>query len=72
MAANGEIAVQLLKAYYSTIDDSDALGAEMNQRDSVYSTCLGFFGSYNMQSEHVAHRIGRSVYLNWFGTVPVL
>jgi hypothetical protein len=68
-APDGKMAVQMLKADRPTIDTTDALGGDVNQRASAYSTCLAYFGSYKVQGESVVHQIDGSLFPNWSGTV---
>lgn len=67
--ADGKMAVQLVAADRHLISSDDALGGDPLQRADAYSTCLAYFGTYEMQGDSVIHRIEGSLFPNWSGTV---
>jgi Lipocalin-like domain len=67
--ADGKMAVQMLAADRPSIATDDALGGDLHQRGAAYSTCLAYFGSYEVQGDSVIHRVDGSLFPNWSGTV---
>jgi Lipocalin-like domain len=67
--ADGKMAVQMLAADRPSIATDDALGGDLHQRAAAYSTCLAYFGSYEVQGDSVIHRVDGSLFPNWSGTV---
>lgn len=63
------MAVQITAAGRPQIATSDALGGDVNDRAQAYSTCLAYFGAYEMQGETIVHHIESSLFPNWSGTV---
>jgi hypothetical protein len=61
----GRLAVQMTAANRPQVDTSDALGGDEQQRAEAYSTCLAYFGSYEVCGETVVHRIDESLFPNW-------
>lgn len=51
------------------ITSYDPLGGDEDQRAAAYSTCLAYFGSYEVQGNVIVHRIDASLFPNWTGTV---
>jgi hypothetical protein len=50
------------------IATDDALGGDPAQRAAAYSTCLAYFGTFEVQGDHVIHRIQGSLFPNWSAT----
>jgi hypothetical protein len=67
-ARDGKMAVQMVAADRPPVDGGDALGGDVNQRAAAYSTCLAYFGTYEVHGDTVIHRIESSLYPNWSGT----
>jgi len=65
------MAVQMLAANRPSIPTEDALGGDAEQRAAAYSTCLAYFGSYEVQGDSVTHRLEGSLFPNWSGTVQI-
>jgi hypothetical protein len=63
--ADGRMAVQMAAAARPSLDTADPLGGEVQARADAYSTCLAYFGSYELQDDKVVHRIEASLYPNW-------
>ena len=63
------MAVQMLAAGRPAIPTEDALGGDLHQRAAAYSTCLAYFGSYEVQGDQVIHRVEGSLFPDWSGTV---
>jgi len=66
--ADGRMAVQMVAANRPPLATDDPLGGDAQQRADAYSTCLAYFGSYEVQGDHVVHRIDASLFPNWSGT----
>jgi hypothetical protein len=64
----GAMAVQMTSANRSNIDSADPLGGDAAQRAAAYSSCLAYFGSYEVRGNEVIHTISSSLYPNWSGT----
>ena len=64
-----KMAVQMLAANRPPIDSGDALGGDVQQRATAYSTCLAYFGSYEVQGDDIIHRVDGSLFPNWSATV---
>src|ERR1700757_3320213 len=63
--ADGRMAVQMAAADRPTLDTADPLGGDVQARADAYSTCLAYFGSYELKGDTVIHRIEASLYPNW-------
>jgi lipocalin-like protein len=64
---NGHMIVQLAAANRPPLDTTDALGGDVQERADAYSSCLAYFGSYEVDGDTVIHRIDSSLYPNWSG-----
>jgi hypothetical protein len=67
--ADFNMAVQMVAAHRPPIATDDALGGDAGERAAAYSTCLAYFGSYEVRNDVVTHRIDASLFPNWSGTV---
>jgi hypothetical protein len=65
----GRMSVHMLASSRPQIAATDPLGGDDGQRAAAYSTCLAYFGSYEVQGDVVVHRIDASLFPNWTGTV---
>jgi hypothetical protein len=63
--AEGRMAVQMTAQRRPGLATSDALGGDAQERAAAYSTCLAYFGSYEVQGESVVHRVDASLFPNW-------
>jgi len=63
------MAVQMIAANRPVLPTQDELGGDPQQRAAAYSTCLAYFGSYEVQGDNVIHRIKGCLFPNWSGTV---
>jgi hypothetical protein len=68
---DGRMAVQMTASRRPGLPTSDPLGGDADSRAAAYSTCLAYFGSYEVQGESVIHRIDASLYPNWSGAEQV-
>jgi hypothetical protein len=64
---DGRMAVQMSAANRPMLPTDDPLGGDPQARAAAYSTCLAYFGSYELQGDTVVHRIDSSLYPNWSG-----
>src|SRR6266702_3559956 len=67
--SDGLMAVQMVAADRPTIATTDALGGDVEERANAYSTCLAYFGSYEVQGNSVVHRLDGSLFPNWTGSL---
>jgi hypothetical protein len=67
--ADRRMGVQMIAAHRGAISAQDALGGDPQERAAAYSTCLAYFGSYEVQGDEVIHRVEGSLFPNWSGTV---
>ena len=65
--ANGRMIVQLAAANRPQLDTTDALGGDVQARADAYSTCLAYFGTYEVDGDTVIHRVDSSLFPNWSG-----
>jgi hypothetical protein len=70
-AANGRMAVQMTAADRPRLDTGDPVGGDAQARADAYSTCLAYFGTYELRGEEVVHRIDMSLFPNWSGQEQV-
>lgn len=68
-AADLTMTVQMLVKNRPTIPTTDALGGTDDQRAAAYSTCLAYFGTYEVQADLIVHKVEGSLFPNWSGTV---
>jgi hypothetical protein len=64
----GSMAVQMASASRPNIDSTDPLGGDATERAAAYSSCLAYFGTYEVRGNEVIHTISVSLYPNWSGT----
>jgi hypothetical protein len=69
---DGHMAVQMTGAGRPKINSTDALGGSAEERAAAYSTCLAYFGTYEVhedaQGPVVIHNLEASLYPNWTGS----
>lgn len=68
-APDGSMAVQMTGAHRPAIRSENALGGDLHERAQAYSTCLAYFGAWEVQGDSVIHHIDASLYPNWSGTL---
>jgi len=68
-AEDGSMAVQMLAANRPTIPTTDPLGGDAEQRAAAYSTCLAYFGTWEVDGNNVIHRVEGCLFPNWSDTV---
>jgi hypothetical protein len=67
-AADGRMAVQMVAADRPLLGTNDALnGGTESQRASAYSSCLAYFGTFEVQDDHVVHHVEASLFPDWSG-----
>lgn len=70
-AEDGSMAVQMTAAHRPTIPTTDALGGDADQRAAAYSTCLAYFGTWEVDDGNVIHHVEASLFPNWSDTVQI-
>jgi hypothetical protein len=68
-ASDLRMAVQMMSTNRGAMATKDALGGDPAEQAKAYSTCLAYFGSYQVQGDDVVHRVEGSLFPNWSGTV---
>lgn len=68
-APDGNMAVQMLTTERPSINTDDPLGGSPKERADAYSTCLAYFGTYELRGQEVIHRVEASLFPNWSKTV---
>jgi Lipocalin-like domain len=63
--ANGRMAVQMTAADRPLLGTGDPLTGDIEKRATAYSSCLAYFGSYEVEGDHVVHRIEASLFPDW-------
>jgi hypothetical protein len=63
----GRMAVQMAAARRPGLATTDPLGGDVDARAAAYSSCLAYFGGYEVKDDKVIHRIDASLYPNWSG-----
>jgi len=61
----------MMAASRPQIDSTNALGGDETERAAAYSTCLAYFGSYQVLGDSISHRVEASLYPNWSQTDQV-
>jgi hypothetical protein len=50
------------------MNTSDPLnGGDVSQRAAAFSTCLAYFGTFEVQEDRVIHRVEASLFPDWSG-----
>lgn len=62
---DGSMAVQMQSSTRPTIDNTDPLGGTTDARAQAYSSCLAYFGSYQVQGDEIIHQVDGSLFPNW-------
>ena len=68
---NGRMSVVLAAAGRPKIDTGDPLGGEVQARADAYSTCLAYFGTYEVRDDEVVHHVETALFPNWSGVEQV-
>jgi hypothetical protein len=63
------MAVQMVAKDRPRVDARDALGGKVEERAAAYSTCLAYFGTYEVRDNAVIHQVEASLFPNWSDTV---
>lgn len=69
--ADGRMIVQMLAAARPELDSTDPLGGDVETRAQLYSTCLAYFGTYEVSDGSVVHHVEASLYPGWSGAEQV-
>ena len=65
---DGLMMVQMTAANRRGLGTSDPVGGTESERAAAYSTCLAYFGGYEVRNREVIHHIDMSLFPNWSGT----
>lgn len=69
---DGNMSVQIVAADRPAIDTGDPLnGGTSDQRAAAYSTCLAYFGTFEVRQDQVIHRVAASLFPGWSGQEQV-
>ena len=68
---DGRMIVQMTAANRPALPTSDPLGGEAQDRAAAYSTCLAYFGSYEVKDDTIVHHVEECLYPNWSNTEQV-
>lgn len=68
-AEDGTMAVQMTAANRPSIQTTDPLGGDVNQRAAAYSTYLAYFGVWEAVGDKVIHQVEASLFPNWTATI---
>jgi hypothetical protein len=64
---DGRMVVQMMAADRPDLDSSDPLEGDTGTRAQLYSTCLAYFGTYEVHDDSVVHHVEASLYPGWSG-----
>jgi hypothetical protein len=67
-SADGSMAVQMTANNRPLLTTSDPLNGDAKELAKAYSTCLAYFGAYEVDRDFVTHKVSQSLYPNWSNT----
>jgi hypothetical protein len=70
-APDGRMIVQMMAAERPELDSPDPLKGDTETRAQLYSTCLAYFGTFEVRDGAVVHRVEASLYPGWSGAEQV-
>lgn len=65
---DGNMAVQMLTAERARLHTDDPVGGTLEERAAAYSSCLAYFGTYEVVGDAVYHHVEAALYPNWSNT----
>ncbi len=65
---DGRMAVQMTTKNRPNLAIHDPLSGEPAELARAYSTCLAYFGTYEVDGDFVIHNVQQSLYPNWSNT----
>lgn len=68
---NGRMSVVLAAAGRPQMETADPLGGDVQARAAAYSTCLAYYGTYEVRDDEVVHRVDVALFPNWSGVEQV-
>ena len=68
---DGRMIVQMMAADRPELDSPDPLKGDIGVRAELYSTCLAYFGTYEVRDDSVVHHVEASLYPGWSGAEQV-
>jgi len=66
--SDGSMAVQMVVADRARLDTDDPIGGDAQQRAAAYSTCLAYFGTWEVKDDEVVHHVKAALFPNWSNT----
>lgn len=67
--SDGYMAVQMLTADRPPLQTDDPIGGSLEERAAAYSSCLAYFGRYEVDGPNVTHKVESSLFPNWSDTI---
>jgi hypothetical protein len=67
-APDGYMAVQMLTVNRPQLQTTSATGGSIEERAAAYSSCLAYFGKYQVVDGVVIHSVAASLFPNWSNT----
>lgn len=65
---DGSMVVQMFVQERPKLDTDDPVAGSVDERAAAYSTCLAYFGTYEVQSNQVVHEVECALFPNWSNT----
>lgn len=69
--ADGRMMVQIVAAGRPKLGIGDPLGGDAEARAGLYSTCLAYWGTYEVVGDEVHHHVEQSLFPDWSGADQV-
>jgi hypothetical protein len=66
---DGNMAVQMLTADRPRLNTDDPIGGDVGERAAAYSSCLAYFGTYEVDGQSVIHNVEAALFPNWSRTL---
>ncbi len=67
--ADGTMSVHMLVADRPPLKTDDPVGGTVEERAQAYSTCLSYFGTWQVEGNEVVHHVDSALFPNWSRTV---
>lgn len=67
--ADGAMSVHMVLADRPNLDTDDPVGGTVEERALAYSTCLSYFGTWEVEGRNVTHHVDAALFPNWSRTV---
>jgi hypothetical protein len=66
---DGNMAVQMLTKDRPHLNTEDPIGGNVEERAVAYSSCLAYFGTYEVDDQTVIHNVEAALFPNWSDTL---